>query len=375
MSDSPGTTSGTPGLIEDATGEVSLSLNAPEPATTVAPEDAEKKVAVRPEVAQYIDGLVAAFVDRITELDVHGGEFRRSVDYIDALADREIRATSEMSNRLLDRPVRAMRGLGNGDSHVAKRLLELRHALEDLSPATHELGRAGQRKLLGLVPFGDRARRDFARYQRSQSDVQRIVAALLDDVGELEQDNATIGQEQKALFIQMETLREYAYMAERLDASLEARCEAIGAAQKDRARVLREDVLFAVRRRRQEILMQLAVAVQGHAALRVVEVNNRELIRALRTATTTTVAALRTAVMVTQAVSTQRPLGDGAWDNVLVALDQIDAYKLRALEAMQVTAHGLSDQVQRAQAQVRQLPASEAAQARDAIPGEALRLP
>lgn len=374
MSDSPGATGGSPGLIDDAADEVSLSLNAPEPATTVAPEDAAKTIAVKPEVAQHIDALVAAFVDGISDLDVHGDEFRRSVDYIDALADREIRATSEMSNRLLDRPLRAVSGLGNGNSHVAKSLLELRHSLEDLNPSKHDPGRAAPRKLLGLVPVGDRTRRDFARYQKSQSHIQRIVAALLDDVGELEQENAAIGQEQKALFTQMETLRQYAYMAERLDASLEARCEALGATQKDRARALRDEVLFAARRRRQEILMQLAVAVQGYAALRVVEVNNRELIRALRTATTTTVAALRTAVMVAEAATTQRLVGDQV-EAVLAGLDRIDAYKLRAHEAMEVTVHDLSDQVQRAQAHVRRLPAGEPAQVRPAIPGEALRLP
>lgn len=340
----------------------------------MAPDHAEKTIAVKPEVAQHIDALVAAFVDGISDLDVHGDEFRRRVDYIDALADREIRATSEMSNRLLDRPIHAMSGLGNGDSHVAKSLLELRHSLEDLNPSKHDPGRATPRKLLGLVPFGDRIRRDFARYQKSQGHVQRIVGALLDDVSELEQDNAAIGQEQKALFTQMETLRQYAYMAERLDASVQARCEALDAAQKDRARALRDEVLFAVRRRRQDILMQLAVAVQGYAALRVVEVNNRELIRALRTATTTTLAALRTAVMVAQAVTTQRLVGDQV-DAAVAALDEIDAYKLQAHEAMQVTVHDLSEQMQRAQAQVRRPPAGEPAQARPAVPGEALRLP
>ena len=71
-------------------------------------------------------------------------------------------------------------------------------------------------------------------------------------------------------------------MAERLDNALETRIATIEASDPDRARALREDVLFPVRHRRQEILTQLAVAVQGYAALRVVEINNRELVRAVR---------------------------------------------------------------------------------------------
>ena len=187
----------------------------------------------------------------------------------------------------------------------------------------------------------------------------------------------------------METLRQYAYMAERLDTALEARINGVEADDPDRRAPSREDVLFPVRHRRQEILTQLAVAVQGYAALRVVEINNRELVRAVRTASTTTVAALRTAVMVAQALTNQKLVSDQvkavhdvtssmiestsgilrdqaatveeqatqpgvdmaslqrAWDNVFAALDQIDTYKLRALEAMKVTVNELTQQVDR----------------------------
>ena len=417
MSDSSGATSGPAEVTAAASNDMGLSLNAPEPATTIAPDDAEKEVAIPSEAAQRIDSLVAAYVSGISDLDVHGDDYRRRVDDIDALADREIRATSEMSNRLLDRPTRAMSGLGSGDTSVARSLLDLRHSVEDLNPAKHDLSQGGPRKLLGILPFGDRVRAYFAKYQKAQSHIQGIVGALREGSGELEKDNAAIGQEQKALWTQMETLRQYAYMAERLDAGLEARFDAISATDQDRARVLREDILFPVRRRRQEILTQLAVAVQGYAALRVVEINNRELIRAVRTATTTTVAALRTAVMVAQALTNQRLVSDQvkavnevtstmiestsgalreqtstveeqaqspgidmgslqrAWDNVFAALDQIDAYKLRALEAMKVTVHDLSDQVQRSQVQVQRLHDSEPAQVRAATPGAGLRLP
>ena len=211
-----------------------------------------------------------------------------------------------MSNRLLDRPTRAMRGLGQGDAPIAKSLLDLRRSVEELNPAKHDLTQGGPRKLLGVVPFGDRVRAYFAKYQKSQSHIEGIVGALREGGSELEKDNAAIGQEQKALWSQMETLRQYTYMAEKLDTGLEAQINHVAIGDPERARVLQEDILYPVRRRRQEILTQLAVAVQGYAALRVVEVNNRELVRAVRTATTTTVAALRTAVMVAQALTNQK---------------------------------------------------------------------
>ena len=400
----------------DATA-ATLSLSPPEAVTTVAPAQAEREVTIDPEAARRIDGMVAAFVGGIRSLDVHGDDYRRRVDDIDTLADREIRSTSDMSNRLLDRPTRAMRGLGEGDTPIAKSLLDLRRSVDELNPAKHDLTHGGPRKLLGVIPFGDRVRAYFAKYEKSQSHIEGIVGALREGGGELDKDNAAIAQEQKALWTQMETLRQYAYMAEQLDTGLEAQINHLAIGDPERSKVLREDILYPVRRRRQEILTQLAVAVQGYAALRVVEVNNRELIRAVRTATTTTVAALRTAVMVAQALTNQRLVSDQvkavnettsamiestssvlreqtatvedqaaspgidmgslqrAWDNVFAALDQIDTYKLRALEAMKITVHDLSDQVQRSHAQVERLHAAESTTAaRVGTSGPSLRI-
>jgi uncharacterized protein YaaN involved in tellurite resistance len=360
--------------------------------------------------------MVAGFVNGLRGIDVRGDDYRRRVDDIDSLADREIRTTSDMSNRLLDRPTRAMNGLGKGDAPIAKSLLDLRRSVEELNPAKHDLTQGGSRKLLGVLPFGDRVRAYFAKYQKSQSHIEGIVGALREGGAELEKDNASIAQEQKALWSQMETLRQYTYMAERLDTGLEAQINHMAIGDPERAKVLQEDILYPVRRRRQEILTQLAVAVQGYAALRVVEVNNRELVRAVRTATTTTVAALRTAVMVAQALTNQKLVSEQvkavnettsamiestssvlreqtatvegqaaspgidmgslqrAWDNVFAALDQIDTYKLRALEAMKITVRDLSDQVERSQAQVERLHSADATPPRISTPSQSLRI-
>ncbi|HEY6469285.1 MAG TPA: toxic anion resistance protein [Candidatus Dormibacteraeota bacterium] len=406
-------TADTPEAAADA---VSLSLSAPEAAATVGPAEAEREVTIDPEAAKRIDGMVATFISGIRSVDVHGDDYRRRVDDIDSLADREIRTTSDMSNRLLDRPTRAMQGLGQGDAPIAKSLLDLRRSVEELNPAKHDLTQGGPRKLLGVIPFGDRVRAYFAKYQKSQSHIEGIVGALREGGGELEKDNAAIAQEQKGLWSQMESLRQYAYMAEKLDTGLEAQVNHIAIGDPERAKVLQEDILYPVRRRRQEILTQLAVAVQGYAALRVVEVNNRELVRAVRTATTTTVAALRTAVMVAQALTNQKLVSEQvravnettsamiestsavlreqtttvesqaaspgldmgslqrAWDNVFAALDQIDTYKLRALQAMKITVDNLSDQVERSHAQVERLHSADATPPRISTPSQSLRL-
>ena len=65
--------------------------------------------------------MVTAFIGGLRTVDVHGDDYRRRVDDIDSLADREIRTTSDMSNRLLDRPTRAMHGLGQAATRRSRR--------------------------------------------------------------------------------------------------------------------------------------------------------------------------------------------------------------------------------------------------------------
>jgi uncharacterized protein YaaN involved in tellurite resistance len=375
-------------------GTPALDLTAPEPVLVVAPEEAEKRITVPPDVAARIDAMVATFLDSIASLDAHSDEYQRRIAEVNGIGEREIVATSEMSNRLLDRPVRAVTGVLEGKAPIAKNLVELRRTVEDLNPARYDLSAMSPRKLLGVIPLGDRLRNYFDRYTKAQTHIQAISRSLTESRTSLEADNAAISQEERALWTEMETLRQYAYLARTLDESLERRIDALATTDAARGRALREDVLFPVRHRLQDILTQLAVAAQGYAALRVVRQNNQEVIRAIHTATTTTTAALRTAVMVAQALTDQRLVLDQlkavnettsgmiestsallrsqttevedqttkpgvdmaslqrAWDNVFATLDQIDAYKTTALETMKVTVRELSGQVERSRAYV-----------------------
>ena len=216
----------------------------------------------------------------------------------------------------------------------------------------------------------------FEHFARSHDRVEANLQALSEAHLALERDSALLAQEQVSLATVMETLREHAYLAARLDEALTARIGMVAQTDRERADCLSADLLSAIRRRRQEILTQLAVAMQGYASLQIVEESNRGMIRAIATATTTTAAALRTAVMAAQAVAGQRmaleqmeaanqaagamvddansalerraaAVRDGvagagarvaslrhAWDEVFAALDRVDAQKDQALRTI-----------------------------------------
>jgi uncharacterized protein YaaN involved in tellurite resistance len=321
-----------------------------------------------PAESERIRRYVADFVETVAALDPGGKKYLRSVASIDRLGQREFAAVSAVSGQMLDRRLQADRGLLAARGPLAHQLGELRRFVEELSPARLEAARKGL--------FGRRLRRDESeeladyseRFARSQEHVEAILETLNESRLTLERDNALLGQEQVSLATVMETLRANAYLAARLDEALDARVAAIAASDPARADCLRADVLHAVRRRRQEILTQLAVATQGFASLRIVEESNDQVIRAIETATSTTAAALRTAAMVAQAVASQRmvmeqikaaeamaeeadalaerdagqldgPPGAAArvamlrraWDDVQVALDRVDAQKEKAI--------------------------------------------
>ncbi len=373
-----------------------LDLAAPAPVLLVAPEEAERDVTVSLEMAGRIDAMVAALVDTITSVDAHSDAYRRRIEDINGIGEREIIATAEMSQRFLDRPVRAMSGILEGQAPVARDLVELRRIVEDLNPARYNLARVGRRRLLGVIPRGDRLRSYFDRYAKAQGHIQAIIGALADSRNNLQADNAAIAQEERALWTEMETLRQYAYLARALDEALERRIDGLATSDPARGGTLREDVLFPVRQRRQDILTQLAVATQGYAALHIVLDNNQQVVRAIRTVTTTTMVALRTAVLVARALTDQRLVVDQlrianeatsrmiesasslvrsqapgsetqttgtgadlaalqrAWDNVFATLDRVDSYKSAALETMIVTVRELTGQVERSRAYVEQ---------------------
>jgi uncharacterized protein YaaN involved in tellurite resistance len=196
---------------------------------------------------------------------------------------------------------------------VSKSLIDLRNTVEELDPS-RQGDLFSSRKLLGMIPLGSRLRDYFDRYRSSQTHLDAIINSLYRGQDELRKDNAAIEQEKVNLWAGMGRLQQYALLAGRLDQALDDKIADLEATDPEKARVLRQDVQFYVRQKHQDLLTQLAVAVQGYLALDLVRGNNHELIKGVDRATTTTVAALRTAVMVAQALANQR-----------LVLDQITA--------------------------------------------------
>ncbi len=173
--------------------------------------------AIAPEAVERIERLAAGYLDSIVAMAVGSPEYGRAVAAIDHLGERDFVATAAMSGRLLDRRFLAMRGLLAAKAPLARQLADLRKAAAELDPTRIKLG--GRRSSRDEMAELDRY---FERFARSQPRLEALLASLTEGRLALEQDNAAIVAEQASLATEMETLRQYAFLAGRIDEKLAA---------------------------------------------------------------------------------------------------------------------------------------------------------
>ncbi|MGN6605967.1 MAG: toxic anion resistance protein [Jatrophihabitans sp.] len=370
-----------------------LVLAPPAPVPLVKQEEAAGALPIddpkKAELAQRAQG----FADELATIDHRSPEFAKKIETITSMGDKELRASAAVSSRLLDRPAAALRGAkgqgGDAQTRVANTLVDLRGTITELDPNRADLG--GVKKVLKWLPGGDKVQRYFAKYESAQSHLNAIIKSLESGQDELRKDNAAIETEKVNMWTTMGKLSEYNQLATALDEAVTAKVAELDAAgNSEAANALKSDALFAIRQRRQDIMTQLAVSVQGYMALDLIRKNNIELIKGVDRAQTTTISALRTAVIVSQALSRQKLVLDQisalntttsnlieatsnqlriqgaqineqassatidvqklqqAFENVFQTMDAIDTFRTQAVDSMAQTVQALEGQIERA---------------------------
>jgi uncharacterized protein YaaN involved in tellurite resistance len=385
----------------------SLTLTPPAPVQVVQPEEAAGAVPLDAAKQAELRQKARTFAAELATLDVNSPAFSQKVNGIATMGAQDMRASANISNRILERPAAAVghaRGRPGADAQnrVSDTLLDLRTTITELDPKRADL--TGVRKLLKFLPGGSRIDRYFAKYRSAQSHLNAIIRALESGQDDLRKDNASIDTEKSNMWTAMNRLTEYSVLAQALDAELEAKIDELrGRGRVRDADALKSDALFPVRQRRQDIMAQMAVAVQGYMALDLVRRNNLELIRGVDRAQTTTISALRTAVIVSQALARQRLVLDqitelntttsnliestsqllrsqgaeinqlaasamidvgklqAAFDNVFATMDALDTFRLQATDSMAQTVAALEGQIVRAKPYLERTRRSEVA--------------
>ncbi len=311
----------------------SEALSPPAPVKPVEKEAAASMVKLDMDTINKLENKVDQFLNTVLSMDLQSEEFKEKVANIHALGNEEIRASANISNRLLDKPVNAMHeGFFDEKSNISQALVSLRTTVEDLDPAKQG-DLLAPKKFLGLIPFGDKLRDYFYKYQSAQTHINKIIESLYDGKEELQKDNAAIEEEKVNAWNLMLKMEQYVYVGKKLDSALEAKIAQIESIDAEKARVVKEEMLFYLRQKVTDLLTQLAVTVQGYLAMDMIRKNNLELIKGVDRATTTTVSALRTAVMVSQALTNQK-----------MVLEQINALNTTTSNMIESTSNLLKKQ-------------------------------
>jgi uncharacterized protein YaaN involved in tellurite resistance len=368
-----------------------LVLTPPAPVVVVKDEQAAGAVPLEQGKQAELRAKAESFVAELAALDARSPAFTQKVSAITSMGEQDIRASANVSSRMLDRPAAALGKKEGGDAQtrVANTLVDLRTTVTELDPKRADL--TGAKKVLKWLPGGDKIDRYFMKYQSAQSHLDAIIKSLGSGQDELRKDNAAIETEKATMWTTMGKLAEYNELASALDAALENKVAELEAAGRtEDATTMRSDALFPVRQRRQDFMTQMAVNVQGYMALDLVRRNNLELIKGVDRAQTTTIAALRTAVIVSQALARQKLVLDQvsalntvtsnliestseqlriqggqiheqaasatvdvaklqtAFDNVFATMDALDTFRAQAVDSMQQTVTALEGQIVRA---------------------------
>ncbi len=378
-------------MTDTTSSGTALALVPPQPVTAITDAQAEKQAQqIDPAAKQQIDATVAQYISTLLSADPHSPQFDTQLNAVHNLGDADIRASAAVSNRLLDRPAKAMEsGPFDPKSNISNSLVKLRRTVEDLDPT--QQGLFGKKHLWGTLPFGNTLRDYFHKYEASQKSLDAIIHSLYSGQDELQKDNASLEQEKANVWSIKGRLEQYIYMAAALDRQVSAKIAEVESSDPERAKKLKEGVLFYVRQKRQDLLTQLAVNTQGYLAMDLVKKNNQELIKGVDRATTTTVSALRTAIIVAQALANQKLVLNqinalntttsnliestsemlkqqsaavyqqaadstvqlqklrNAFNNIYTSIDAIDTYKVQALDNMQKTVDALTTEIEKAQ--------------------------
>jgi uncharacterized protein YaaN involved in tellurite resistance len=366
-------------------------------ARTALPLPADLKAAVDEQAARFIDAL-------LTE-DLGSDNFRVRLDSAFELGKEEISvAASLLQGRFMERNF-----VGMEKSAAFAAIQDMRSHLEELNP-----GKDGDllqpRKFLGILPFGNRMQAYFRKFQSAGAQMQDALQRIYEARDDVQRDLVEIENTRVKLWDAMRSLGAAVRFAEVLDQQLTARVAAIKNSDPDRAKALEQEVLFYTRQNLGDMLTQQAVTTNGYLALDVLKRTGREMMNGCTRVATTGMSAMAVAQTVARATGNQiavmdmlkgvnasiesliaesgRQLGAHVdrtaefagnpligveklkemFDQTFKAMDSMDSFRSKAIDAMGRNNQIMKEQLARADAyidRVRRQKAGEAARRSD----------
>ena len=219
----------------------------------------------------------------------------------------ELQRESARRSAMLKEPVQKLYKSATEGGDVANALVDLRMKVEELDPGKFDLEPGWVTRTMGRMPFiGTPLKRYFSRYESSRTMLDAIVRSLRIGREQLQRDNVTLTDDQKALRQVNEKLEKAIKLGQLVDAKLSVKLEKELPAGDPRRAFVENEWLFPLRQRIMDLQQQLVVNQQGVLSIDLIMKNNTELTRGVDRAINVTVSALQVAVTLALALANQR---------------------------------------------------------------------
>lgn len=285
---------------DTATVAAPLMLTPPEPIQAVTNEQAADAMPLAAETAARVDEQVEGFINALLTEDVHSDAFKAKLDSAFRLGREEISvAASLMSGRFMERNM-----IGMEDSPAFKAIQDMRGHLDELNPGK-EGDLLSSHKILGIIPFGDKLKAYFRRFQSAGAQLQVALGQIYAARDDMQRDGVEIDATRAKLWEAMQKLKAAIRFAEQLDQRLAEKVTALRARDAERAKALEQEVLYYARQNLQDMLTQQAVCVNGYLSLDVLKKTCREMVIGCDRVASTGMSALAVAQTVARATGNQ----------------------------------------------------------------------
>lgn len=300
------------------------------PNTEAIKQEVVQELAPTAEEKSVINDAVKDKADQIMAVDLDSLEQRREFIQVVESFGAEVVRQSQAKNSILQKRMGDFSRAGGESGQVAKGLEELSLKMRVLDPSGLDFTKTG---ILGKV-FNP-VRRYFERFKTADAEIADIVKTLQKGQGILKNDNTTLEIEQASMRDLTKQLTQKIELGSQLDSYLANAVEnaKISGGSEERVKFVEEEILFPLRQRLMDFQQLLVVNQQGIIAMEVIRKNNLELIRAVDRAQIVTVSALRVAVTVA-----------GALYNQKIVLEKVQTLNAATNDMIQATSRMLKEQ-------------------------------
>lgn len=280
--------------------EPAFQLTPPEVMAPVHQDQAVELVTVKPERLSEIEQQVESFLGVLMSADLHSQDFKDKLDQTFALGRQEVSVSAALlQGRLLEKNFVSAK-----ETPAFQAISELRGELDKLNPG-NQGNLLEPKRLLGLIPWGNKLQSYFRRYQTAATQIKVIMGQLYAARDEVQKDLLALESQRGKIWDGMQKMAEAIRFAEMLDTRLAQQVEGLRVTDPLRAKSLEQEVQFYARQNLQDMLTQQAVSINGYLALDVIKKTGRELINGCTRVATTGMSALAVAQTVARATGNQ----------------------------------------------------------------------